>query len=371
MNAAMYTPGPVAAVLEETAGTWLKELLAIPSESAFAFVTGAQMANTTCLAAARNAVLAQFGWDVESKGLIGAPDLHVLCPETRHGAVDRALRLLGIGSQRMTAVPCDRAGRVLEPAFRAALEKCGKVPIIVTLQAGDINTGEFDDFVRLIPISKQHSAWVHIDGAFGLWAAVSSKYRHFLKGADAADSWCVDGHKWLNVPYDCGYSFVRNAQALHNAMGMHASYLVHSTTARDQIDWNPELSRRARGIPTYAAIRQLGRQGIVDLIERCCAHASAIVERLSQLPRVEVLHWPVLNQGVVRFHHPNSTDESTHDTYTDRIIDAVAKSGEAYFSGTNFHGRRAMRISVSNWRTSDSDVDRAITAFAKALNTIR
>jgi len=325
------------------------------------------MANTTCLAAARNGVLKQIGWDVETAGLASAPPVHVLCPESRHNSIDRSVRFLGMGSLQLVQVPCDREGRILPHELRRALLE-HKGPKIVCLQAGDINTGAFDDFTTLIPLAHQHSAWVHVDGAFGLWAAATPTYRSLMDGADHADSWSVDGHKWLNVPYDCGYSFVRDASALRNSMANTASYLSYSTAARDQIDWNPELSRRARGIPTYAALRQLGKQGIVDLIDRCCAHAKSLVEQAGKLPRVEVLHLPTLNQGLLRFHAPQPSDDKTDDTYTDRIIHAVWKSGEAFFSGTTWHGRRAMRVSVCNWRTSESDVSRAVAAIAAALN---
>jgi glutamate/tyrosine decarboxylase-like PLP-dependent enzyme len=369
-NAAMFAPSPASAVIEEVAGSWLKELFGLPPESAFAFVTGGQMANTTCLAAARNSVLTKTGWDVETSGLAGVPPIHVLCPESRHNSVDRSVRFLGIGSGQMTRVACDREGRIIYDELKRALETHAG-PKIVCLQAGDINTGAFDDFVRLIPLAKEHDAFVHVDGAFGLWAAATPTYRSFMLGADQADSWSVDGHKWLNVPYDCGYSFVRDAGALRNSMANTASYLSYSAAARDQMDWNPELSRRARGIPTYAALRQLGRQGIVDLSDRCCAHAKSLVMQAGKLPRVEVLHLPTLNQGLLRFHSQQPADEAADDAYTDRLIHAVWKSGEAFFSGTTWHGRRAMRVSVCNWRTSDSDVSRAVAAIAAALRSER
>ncbi len=236
------------------------------------------------------------------------------------------------------------------------------------LQAGELNTGVYDDFARLIPIARRFGAWVHIDGAFGLWANASPKYRQLLRGAEAADSWATDGHKWLNVPYDCGYAFVAYPETHAQSMGYKASYMRRDGDARDQIDWNPEWSRRARGFATYAAIRQLGRNGVAQLVERCCAHATALVRGIGALPGAEALCEPTINQGLVRFldRRPGAS-EADHDAATDRAIAGILKSGEAFFGGVNWHRRRAMRISVCNWMTSDADVERVIRAVERVI----
>ena len=368
-NAALYACSPAAAVVEEVAGAWLKELLGLPPDSSFALVSGCQMAHATCLAAARHELLANRGWDVETQGMAGAPAIRVLA-SNRHGSIERAVRLLGIGEGNVVDLPLDETERLTPQTLQKALRETSNRPAIVVLQAGDLNTGSFDPVESLIPIAKQYSAWTHIDGAFGLWAAASPTFRHLMKGAEAADSWSTDGHKWLNVPYDCGYAFVARPAAHRAAMSHRAPYLVHDSDARDQIDWNPEWSRRARGFATYAAIRQLGKQGIADLIDRCCQHARAIAEGLALLPGVEVLWRPVINQGLVRFLDPRpGAAEPDHDRYTDRLIRRIASRGEAFFMGTTWRGRRAMRISVLNWQTAASDVERAVRAVAECLAT--
>jgi glutamate/tyrosine decarboxylase-like PLP-dependent enzyme len=237
------------------------------------------------------------------------------------------------------------------------------------MQAGDLNIGAYDDFEKLIPISRRYGAWVHVDGAFGLWANASPAYRHLLRGVENADSWATDGHKWLNVPYDCGYALVRDAAAQRAAMSYRATYLTHAEDARDQMDWNPEWSRRARGFATYAALRQLGRRGIADVVERCCRHARSLVLSIGRLPGAEVLWEPTINQGLVRFldPRPGATGED-HDCRTDRVIAAIRATGEAFFGGTTWRARRAMRVSVCNWLTSEEDVKRAIEATATALD---
>jgi glutamate/tyrosine decarboxylase-like PLP-dependent enzyme len=236
------------------------------------------------------------------------------------------------------------------------------------LQAGDINTGAYDDFAALIPMAHQHGAWVHIDGAFGLWAAASPRHAHLLQGAEAADSWVTDGHKWLNVPYDSGYAFVADPESHRASMSHRAAYLTHAAEARDQMDWNPEWSRRARGFATYAALRQLGRSGVADLVERCCRHTRSLVARIGSLPSAEALSEPIINQGMVRFlaPRPGATNQD-HDRRTEEVIAAINASGEAFFTPTTWHGKRAMRVSVSNWRTSDKDVERVVAAFAQVL----
>jgi len=367
-NAALYACGPAAAIVEEVAGSWLKELLGLPQNAGFALVSGCQMAHTTCLAAARHSLLARRGWDVEQQGLFGAPPIRILSSAERHGSFERSVRLLGLGHAQVTTLPADDQGRLRPEALEQALESDPSAPTIVLLQAGDINIGAYDAFEILIPIAKRHGAWVHVDGAFGLWVAASPRHRHLLRGADAADSWATDGHKWLNVPYDCGYAFVADAGAHRASMSHRAAYLTHDADARDQIDWNPEWSRRGRGFPTYAAIRELGRDGVAALIDRCCRHCHSIVMGIGALPGAEVLWEPVINQGLVRFLDPRSgASDEDHDIRTDRVIAAISSAGEAFFGGTTWRGRRAMRVSVCNWQTSERDVQRAIDSAASVL----
>jgi glutamate/tyrosine decarboxylase-like PLP-dependent enzyme len=365
-NAGLYAAGPAAALVEEIAGEWLKELLGIPAGASFAFVTGCQMAHVTCLAAARHAVLERRGWDVEARGLAGAPAIRLLASRERHGSVKRAVRLLGMGSDNLIGLDTDDRGRLAPPALQQALAAADhSVPTIVILQAGELNTGVFDQFEQLIPIARRHNAWVHVDGAFGLWANASPRFRDLCAGAGVADSWATDGHKWLNVPYDCGYAFVADPDAQRAAMSYQASYLVFERAAREQIDWNPEWSRRARGFATYAAIRQLGRSGIAGMVERCCDCARALTLGIGRLPGAEVLWEPVINQGLVRFLDPRGED---HDRRTDEVIAAILASGEAFFGGVTWRGMRAMRISVCNWMTSEGDVERVIRAVERAMD---
>jgi glutamate/tyrosine decarboxylase-like PLP-dependent enzyme len=369
-NAALYACSPAEAVVEEVCGNWLKELLGLPASASFALVTGCQMAHVTCLAAARNFLLAKQGWDVEKKGLFGAPPIHVFSSGQHHGTVERALRLLGLGSDCFIDLPGDEAGRMKIEDLAQALQNNADAPTIVLLQAGEINTGAYDAFSEIIPLAHRYNAWVHVDGAFGLWAAASPSYRHLLKGAELADSWATDGHKWLNVPYDCGYAFVAHPGAHRASMIYRASYLTHVDDARDQVDWNPEWSRRGRGFATYAAIRQLGRGGIAGLVERTCRHAGALVTRIGALPGAEMVWKPLINQGLVRFPdpRPNATN-ADHDRRTDQVISLILKSGEAFFGGTTWGGKRCMRVSVCNWQTSDRDVDRVVVAVQKILET--
>jgi glutamate/tyrosine decarboxylase-like PLP-dependent enzyme len=374
-NAGMYATSPAAAVVEEVVGTWLKDLLRIPSTASFALVTGCQMAHVTCLLAARHALLARRQWNVEEEGLAGSPPIRILTSTEIHGSTIRAIRMLGLGEKHITALPADANGRLREDALIEALKRSPAQPTIVILQAGDLNIGAFDDFAKLIPIAKQHNAWVHVDGAFGLWCAATPRLRHLLNGAHDADSWTTDGHKWLNVPFDCGYAFVADPEAHRASLSHRASYLTHASDARDQMDWNPEWSRRARGFATYAALQQLGRQGIADLIERTCDHARALVTRIGALEGAEVVWEPRINQGLVRFLNPRKADPKddadNNDAFTDRVIAEILASGEAFFTGTTWHGRRAMRVSVCNWQTSTHDVDRVVACIEKILHATK
>jgi glutamate/tyrosine decarboxylase-like PLP-dependent enzyme len=370
-NAGLYACAPAASVVEETAGRWLTELLRLPATASFAFVTGAQMAHVTCLAAARHALLSRVGWDVEQEGLSGSPAIRILTSTEKHGTTVRAIRLLGLGEKHITNLAADSNGCLTEDSLRQALEAAPSAPTVVVLQAGDLNIGSFDDFTKLIPLAKKYGAWVHVDGAFGLWANASPGLRHLLNGVEDADSWVVDGHKWLNVPYDSGYAFVADRAAHRASFAYRATYLTQGTEARDQMDWNPEFSRRARGFATYAAIRQLGANGIADLIDRTCAHAISIVTRVGSLPHAEVLWTPQINQGLLRFLHPGKqATEQDNDTFTDLVISEILKTGEAFFTGTTWRGRRAMRVSVSNWQTSSEDVERVYQCVAKAIDNV-
>jgi len=368
-NAALYATSPAAAVVEEIVGDWLKDLLRLPKTASFALVTGCQMAHVTCLAAARHGLLGKLGWDTEAKGLFGAPPIRILTSSERHGSFERAVRLLGLGTDQIQVLPVDADGRLVAEALQAKLEKGTDAPTLVLLQAGDVNIGAYDNFVELIPIAKRYGAWVHVDGAFGLWAGASDRFRHFVDGIDVADSWATDGHKWLNVPFDCGFAFVSDSESHRASMASKAPYFTLAADARDQMDWNPEWSRRSRCFAAYAAIRQLGRQGIAQLVDRCCHHAHSIVTRIGKLDGAEVVWEPTINQGLVRFRDrsPGAT-EKDHDRRTDEVIAQTLATGEAFFGGTTWRGQRAMRVSVCNWRTSDEDVDRVVKAVEKVIS---
>jgi glutamate/tyrosine decarboxylase-like PLP-dependent enzyme len=312
-------------------------------------------------------LLQKRGWDVERNGMAGAPQIRVLA-SNRHGSIERAVRLLGIGESHVIDLPLDETERLRPETLEAALQAAAGSPLIVILQAGDLNTGSFDRFRELIPIAKRYSAWVHIDGAFGLWISAGPRYRHLLDGFEDADSWATDGHKWLNVPYDCGYAIVARPAAHRGAMSHRAPYLVHHAEARDPIDWTPEWSRRGRGFATYAALRQLGRQGVAALVDRCCEGARVLVEGLGRLPGVEILWRPVINQGLVRFLDPDAAaSEQDHDRYTGHIIQRILDHGGAFFAGTTWRGRRAMRVSVMNWRTEPRHIESAIQTVEECL----
>ena len=367
-NACLHISGPAAAVVEEVAGAWLKDLFDLPREASFAFVTGCQMAHVTALAAARHGVLRGRGWDVEQRGLFGAPAIRVLANPDRHGSVDVALRILGFGLDALELLPLDARRRVTPEGLAAALAQ-RDAPAIVILQAGELNLAAFDPFRALVPIARAAGAWTHVDGAFGLWAKVSPAHRQLADGIELADSWTTDGHKYLNVPYDSGLAFVRDADAHRAAMSLATSYLPPGGgVARDQLDWNPELSRRARGFTVYAALRELGRDGLADLVARTCRHARTLAEGIGALPGAELISTSSLNQALVRFPAPSAgATDAEHDRRTDAVIAAINASGEALFGGVTWNGRRAMRISVSNWRTTEADVARAIAAVRAVL----
>ncbi len=361
-NAAAYACSPSAAIIEDVAAGWLKDILGLPQQASFAFVTGCQMAHVTALAAARHKVLADKGWSVETQGLAGSPPIRILVGE-HHETLLRALRHLGIGTDAVAQVEMHDDGTISVDALKTELEKNPDMPTIVSLAAGDLNRGAFDPFDEVCDLAHTFNAWVHIDGAFGLWVASSPRFRHLVKGIEKADSWATDAHKWLNVPYDSGIAFVADSEAHRTAMTMPAAYKVEVENVRDQIEWGPEWSRRARGIPIYAVLRALGRNGVAAMIERCCDLTRDLVSKLGDLPGVEVLTTPIINQGLVRF----LDSDGDHDTRTNEVINRINAGGEAWFGPTVWHGMRVMRVSLSNFRTTPQDIDRTVEAIKKAM----
>lgn len=321
------------------------------------------MANTTCLLAARHAVLERAGWDVEQRGLQGAPRVHVVVPEERHATIDVSLRYVGFGVDTARRVACDDQGRMLLDDLDAALAEARGEPCIVTAQAGNVNTGSFDALDQVVERAHRAGAWVHVDGAFGLWAAASPRFAHLVAGHAGADSWATDAHKWLNVPYDSGLAIVADPVAHRAALGVAASYLIKVDGPTDPMDLVPEFSRRARGFAVWAALRSLGRSGVADLVERLCDRAARFAAGMRDTPGAEVLNQVVLNQVLTRF------DGS--DDVTRAVVDAVLADGTAYLSPTVFRGRAGMRCSVSNWATTDADVDVAVAAVRRALTAVR
>jgi glutamate/tyrosine decarboxylase-like PLP-dependent enzyme len=366
-NVALHATAPGAAIVEDIVGDWLIEVFGLPRQTTFALTTGCQMAHVVCLAAARHHLLSTRGWPIEDRGLQGAPAVRFVAGASRHGSIDRAIRLLGFGRDSVRAVPVDDHDRISRDACLAVLSESAG-PTVLLLQAGDVNTGACDDFASLIPAARRTGAWVHVDGAFGLWSSASPALRRLIEGVGAADSWATDAHKWLNVPYDAGLAFVAHPDAHRASMSHRAPYLVHDSGGRDPIDWNPEWSRRARAFPIYAALKTLGRAGVATLIDQCCMHATDLVRRIGSLEGAEVLWRPTMNQGLVRFldGRPGATGVD-HDRRTDEVIAAINATGQAFFSGTTWRNRRAMRVSVCCWRTRSEDVTRTVDAISAVL----
>jgi len=350
---------PAGAAVEDVAARWLLEALRLPHDARVGFVTGATMANLVGLAAARHRVLAGTGWDVEEQGLTGAPPVRVLVGDEVHVSLLKALRVLGLGSGRVERIPADANG-AMQPGPLAAALRRGSGPAIVCAQAGNVNTGACDPLLPIVASAREAGAWVHVDGAFGLWAAASPKLASLVAGADGADSWALDAHKWLNVPYDCGVVIVADAEAHTAAMSATADYLL---AADDGLTRTPEMSRRGRQIPVYAAMRHLGRSGIADLVERNCAQAARLARAMDGVEGAEVLNDVVLNQVLLRF---DGDDERTA-----RVIDELQRSGEAWLGGTTWHGLHAARVAFSNWSTTEEDVDRLAAALEAALAAAR
>jgi glutamate/tyrosine decarboxylase-like PLP-dependent enzyme len=353
-NAAMHEMAPAVAVLEQVSVNWMVDLLGLPKNSGAAFVTGATIANFTSLAAARNSVLQKAGWDVRSDGLYGAPEITVYTGAEAHPTLMKSLSMLGLGERRVKSIEVDNQGRM-----RADQLSVVDGPCIVCAQAGNINSGAFDPIDEICDRVGDNT-WVHIDGAFGLWAAASPELRHLCAGLDRADSWATDAHKWLNVPYDSGIAFVRDEKVLKSTMAITAEYLTTDSPSRNPSDYTPELSRRARGVDVWAALRTLGRNGISEMIERCCRHAKRFGEELSAAG-FDVLNDVVLNQVLVAFGDEDKTL---------KVVDAIQKEGTCWCGSTVWQGKTAMRISVTNWSTTDEDVTASIYVMIKLAGEI-
>jgi glutamate/tyrosine decarboxylase-like PLP-dependent enzyme len=349
-NVGLIVASPAGVALEDIALRWLLEVLKLPPESAGAFITGATVANFTALAAARHAVLQQVGWDVEAQGLFGAPPITVIVGAEAHPSLIKSLGLLGLGRERVVKVPVDGQGRM-----RADMIPPITTPAIVCIQAGNVNTGAFDPAREIITRAHDAGAWVHVDGAFGLWAAAAPGRAHLVDGVAEADSWATDAHKWLNVPYDSGLAFVSHPQALQAAMALTAAYLPQ-TERREPSQFTPELSRRARGVEIWAALRFLGREGLADLVERNCRHAARFADGL-RAAGYDILNDVALNQVLVSFGDPDTTH---------RVINAIQTDGTCWCGGTVWQGKTAMRISVSSWATTDEDVECSLDAMLRA-----
>src|SRR3954469_578449 len=358
-NGGGYVASPALSVVEEVAASWVRELLGLPPGCSIGFVTGCQMAHFTCLAAARHAVLRDAGWDVEAQGLQGAPEVRVAAGADAHVTIQVACRMLGLGAERVREVATDDQGRMLADALRAELARY-EGPTIVCAQAGEINTGAFDPFDEIVDACRDRGAWCHVDGAFGLWAAASPSRRELIAGFERADSWATDGHKWLNVPYDSGIAAVADAPAHRAAMTSSSAYIPdHDEDMPWGFDWNPEFSRRARGVAVYAALRALGRNGVADLVDRCCDHAARMASLLAAADGVEVLNDVVLNQVLVRF--------GDSDELTNAVIERVQQDGVCWLSGSSFRGQAVMRVSVVGWQTTAEDVERSADAILAAV----
>jgi len=375
-NGFAYVMSPAGSVVEETAARWLLELWGLPPKASVGFVTGVTMANFSGLAAARHEVLRRAGWDVEASGLVGAPEVHVLIGAEAHATVLASLQMLGLGRERVVRVAADDQGRMRADALADTMATLDG-PTIVCAQAGNVNTGAFDPFEPIVAaVRDRPNAWLHVDGAFGLWAAASPERRFLCAGIAGADSWATDGHKWLNVPYDSGIVVVRDPVAHQAALTFGASYYVPGGEGqRDGGNWVPDSSRRLRGFPVYAALASLGRSGVADLVDRCCRLARRMAAGLDGQPGVAILNDIVLNQVLVRFSPPGDPPtgadrDSGADDFTRRVIAAIQAEGTCWAGGTTWKGKAAMRISVSNWSTTDADADRSVAAMLRCARAV-
>jgi glutamate/tyrosine decarboxylase-like PLP-dependent enzyme len=357
-NASLHVISPAASAAEDVAAEWMKDLLGIPGATSHGLTTGAGLANTVGLATARHAVLAALGYDVEKRGLFGAPEIAVVVGEEAHATIATALQYLGLGHERVIRIPADEQGSMRAEPLADTLAALRDKPVIVCAQAGNVNTGGFDPLSAIADAVDAHpNAWLHVDGAFGLWAAAVPRLRHFVRGVERADSWSTDAHKWLNVGYDSGFVATRDAAAHRAAMAATAPYLI-TTGNREPSEWVLDSSRRARGFALYAVLRSLGRSGVCDLIDRCCVLARRLADRLRAEPHLAVLNDVLLNQVLVRC--------GNDDAKTRAVIERVQREGVAWMGGTVWRGKAAMRISVSNWATTEQDIDRTADAIVRA-----
>jgi glutamate/tyrosine decarboxylase-like PLP-dependent enzyme len=365
-NAQMYVMSPLAAVVEEIAAEWLKDLLGLPATWSVGFVTGAQMASFTALVTARHQVLRDVGWDVERDGLFGAPSVDVVVSEAAHRTIFTALRMLGFGGERLRRVETDGQGRMRADRLEEALQG-GSGPCIVCAQVGNVNTGSADPLADIVPIARRRGAWLHVDGAFGLWAAASPGLRDLVAGIEGVDSIATDGHKWLNVPYDSGIVFTAHPEAHERALTMPAHYIQRTPGERDPRAFTPDESRRARGVPVYAALRALGRRGVRELVERCCSHARRMADALRRHLQVRVLNEVVMNQVLVGLVPPpgNPRDQ---DAFTQDVVARIQDDGTCWLGTTQWQGRCAVRISICNWSTTEEDIDRSAAAILAAVD---
>jgi glutamate/tyrosine decarboxylase-like PLP-dependent enzyme len=370
-NAGLYALSPAAAVAEEVAAAWLLDVFGLPPESSVGFTTGATMATFTALAAARHRVLEREGWKVEQDGYVGAPPIAVVVGDEAHVTIFASLQMLGLGRDRVHRVAADEQGRMRPDAMREALGRING-PTIVCAQSGNVNTGAFDPLDEIVPIlSERPNAWLHVDGAFGLWAAAVPGLRDRVAGLAGADSWTTDAHKWLNVPYDSGIVIVRDVAAHHASMTLGAAYYVETEGGeRDPYNWVPESSRRARGFAVYAALKSLGRSGLAEMIDGCCAIARRMAKGLRDTPGVTILNDVVLNQVLVRFSPLGGGDAAATDAFTRRVIAAVQEDGTCWLGGITWHGLAAMRISVSNWSTTEDDADLSVEAILRCAREV-
>ncbi len=366
-NAVLAIASPAASAVEEVVASWILDLLDFPSESSVGFVTGCQMANFTCLAAARHEVLRRAGWNVEEEGLSGAPGLTVLAGEEAHATLFVALRMLGLGTKTVLRVPGDAQGRMEIEAAREALERISG-PAILCLQAGNVNSGAFDPCADLIPLAQEKGAWVHVDGAFGLWGKLLPGLNEHTKGMELADSWATDAHKWLNVPYDSGLAIVRHQAAHRAAMALNAPYYIAAPgEVRDPSQWVPESSRRARAFPLYCGLKSLGKEGLRNLVERNCAQARLMASLLEEDPSIRILNDVVLNQILVEFLPAGREDDGS---FTPLVTAAIQQEGTCWAGGTLWKGRPAMRISISSWSTTDEDIRVSARAIRRVLASL-
>jgi glutamate/tyrosine decarboxylase-like PLP-dependent enzyme len=375
-NGFAYVMSPAAAVVEEITASWLLDVFGLPPDCSVGFSTGVTMSSFIGLAAGRHRVLARAGWNVEDEGLAGAPEIAVVAGVEAHATVYASLQMLGLGKSRVHRVEADDQGRMRPDALRVTLATLRDRPVLLCTQAGNVNTGAFDPLAEIVPIARElPNAWLHVDGAFGLWAAAAPSLRHLVAGVEGADSWSTDAHKWLNVPYDSGIAIVRDPDAHRAAVSHGAAYYVAGAGAeRDGGTWVGESSRRARAFPIYAAFRELGRGGVTELVERCCRLARRMADGLREVPDAVVLNDVVLNQVLVRF-GPPGTDEPASpradgDDFTRKVIAAVQEDGTCWLGGTTWHGLAAMRISVSNWSTTEADIDVSAAAIRRCRDAV-